>query len=72
MDIFVEEHAKKDADIWNFRLEDVIAGHLKVSYQNQKIWRVQNILEIVTVFRKITGKNRQKMMETFIKSTANT
>ena len=68
MDIFVEEHAKKGTDIWYFRLEDVIGGYLKVSYQNQKVWRVHNILDIVTVFRKIRGKNRQKMMETFIRS----
>jgi hypothetical protein len=38
----VEEYVKPDSDIWNFKVSDVIAGPLEVTFIDNKQWEIKS------------------------------
>ena len=59
--ITVEEYAKIGSDIWNFKISDIIAGPLDVTFLNNREWEIKNINSISDTFERCKSIDRHNI-----------
>ena len=65
----VEEYARKGGDEWEFRLRDIFAGPLAVTFSNNRTWLVENMALIVRGFETFKASNRDFVISDFMCNT---